>query len=244
LVDDSRRAHGLPETWQIAYVRAEDDRIIVVCEDGANPFWFSEKMCPPIKLTQDKIYTAALRVPPGSWGTVDSAQPQMTTMLTRSRAASGKPTTFHVILQVRPAGDLCDLGEISEFDEAVPAAIQRGGIPEKWDIAVADVNPARIIVACHPVRVDSMENFSLNRTWAKTEPKFTIPPPPKPKANVIPLPEKLVCLPPDAAFAPKVHPVKVPGTENQELGYQHFKTFVPHQVLPNTPSVSVLVQVE
>jgi hypothetical protein len=38
LVDDNRREHGLPDSWQIASVRAEDDRIIVVCEDGGNPF--------------------------------------------------------------------------------------------------------------------------------------------------------------------------------------------------------------
>jgi hypothetical protein len=39
--DDNRRAHNLPDTWQVASIRAEDDRIIIVCEDGANPFWFS-----------------------------------------------------------------------------------------------------------------------------------------------------------------------------------------------------------
>jgi hypothetical protein len=54
-VDDNRRAHALPESWQIASVRAEEDRIIIFCEDRANPFWFSEKMCPPIKLMHDKV---------------------------------------------------------------------------------------------------------------------------------------------------------------------------------------------
>jgi hypothetical protein len=77
-------------------------------------------------------------------------------MLTRSRATAAL-VTCHVVLQVRPAGDLYDLGEISEFDEAVPAAIRRGGIPESWDISVIDANPERIVVACHPNHVEPME---------------------------------------------------------------------------------------
>jgi hypothetical protein len=162
LVEDNCRAHSLPDSWQIASVREEDDRIIVVCEDGANPFWFIEKMCPALKIMQDKIYANATRVPPGSWSAPAGVQPQIA-MFARARAAAG-PKPCHVVLQVRPAGDLYDLGEISEFDEAVPAAMQRGGIQENWDISVIGANPERVIVACHPNHVDPKANTSLNRT--------------------------------------------------------------------------------
>jgi hypothetical protein len=126
-IDDNRRAHALPDTWQVATIRAEEDRIIIMCEDGADPFWFSEKTNPPIKLALDKIYAAATRVPPGSWGVPVIAQPQVS-MLTRARAQN--PIECHVVLQVRSTGDLFDLGTIEKFDDALPAAIQRGGTPE------------------------------------------------------------------------------------------------------------------
>jgi hypothetical protein len=165
-------------------------------------------------------------------------------MMTRSRAAAEKPKPCHLVLQVRPAGTLCDLGEISEFDEAIQAARQRGEIPENWDISLIDVNPERVIVACDPIHVKVRESYNLKQTWAKTKPKFTIPPSPKPKAKAVPLPKKLVGPPPDAAFVPRPLVIKVPGNVGQELGYHQFKTFVPRPVLPSTPSVLVLVQVE
>jgi hypothetical protein len=154
-IEDNRLAHNLPDTWHVATIRAEDDRIIIVCEDSADPFWFTEKLNPRLKLSLDRIYQAAVRVRPGTWGNhhafnapVPTFQPA-SSMLTPSRAASGKFVTCHVVLQVRPTGDLYDLGEIAVFDEAVPAAMQRGEIPESWGVAVTDVNPARVIVAIH-----------------------------------------------------------------------------------------------
>jgi hypothetical protein len=38
LVEQKRDAFHLPDTWRIALVRAEEDRIIVECRDGADPF--------------------------------------------------------------------------------------------------------------------------------------------------------------------------------------------------------------
>jgi hypothetical protein len=68
LLDQNREFFHLANTWQIAVVRAEEDRIIVERVEGTNPFWFSEKLCPPIQLTEDRIYQAARAVPPGKWG--------------------------------------------------------------------------------------------------------------------------------------------------------------------------------
>jgi hypothetical protein len=68
LLEECRKAEKLPYTWQIWAIRAEEDRIIVECVDGVIPFLFSEKACPPMKLSEDPIYQNAVRVPSGSWG--------------------------------------------------------------------------------------------------------------------------------------------------------------------------------
>jgi hypothetical protein len=122
-------------------------------------------------------------------------------MLTRARTQN-IPKECHVVLQVRPTGDLFDLGAIEKFEDALPAAIQRGGIPESWDVAILHVNPDRVIVACDQSHVDLMQQFNLNRTWSKAKPKFNVSPPLKvPKAKAVSvLPEKLVGPAADAAF--------------------------------------------
>jgi hypothetical protein len=65
LVEQNRDYFHLTDSWQIAIIRAEEDRIIVECADGANPFWFSQKLGPPIRITEDKIHQAATSVAPG-----------------------------------------------------------------------------------------------------------------------------------------------------------------------------------
>jgi hypothetical protein len=63
----ARRILELPETWEIAVVRAEEDRVIVMCVEGRNPFWLSEKVYPPLETLKDKLREAARRVTPGTW---------------------------------------------------------------------------------------------------------------------------------------------------------------------------------
>jgi hypothetical protein len=47
-------------------VRAEDDRILVEIAEGEDAPWFTEKACPPMKLSDDKIFQESSGV--GGWG--------------------------------------------------------------------------------------------------------------------------------------------------------------------------------
>jgi hypothetical protein len=59
LVTENLEPFHLPESWQIAVIRAEEDRIIIECADGADYFWFPEKARPPLKQDQDRLREAA-----------------------------------------------------------------------------------------------------------------------------------------------------------------------------------------
>jgi hypothetical protein len=169
VIDENRQAHCLSDTWRVASIRAEDDRIIICCEEGADPFWFSEKPNPPLKPMFDKIYQATVKVPPGAWGTSPAPQPEVTRMATRSQSTlkPGKFVVCHLVLLTCSSGELYDLGEIDQDnDEVIATAIHRGGIPDSWDVCAIDKNPKRIIVGCDPDQIDTMRSFNLNRTWS------------------------------------------------------------------------------
>jgi hypothetical protein len=68
LVEENRGFQGLPDSWKIEVVRAEEDRIIIECADGATTFWFTEELGPPLDATKDKLREAANDVPPVSCG--------------------------------------------------------------------------------------------------------------------------------------------------------------------------------
>jgi hypothetical protein len=98
LVEDGREQFGKSEDWKIERVRADEDRIILECAEGVDPFWFTEKTCPPLRLSEDGIYQAAARVQPGMWGKAPPTNPAA--MLTRARAPGPKKKKVDVILQV------------------------------------------------------------------------------------------------------------------------------------------------
>jgi hypothetical protein len=145
-------------------------------------------------------------------------------MRTRSQANQKRK----LILQVRPSGRWYNLGEIEDYDEAVPAARERGEIPDSWEVSPIDVNPLRVIVACDRLHVKINETYNSNQTWSNAKPNFkeSLPLPIKSKGKatlVSDLPEKLVGVPSDAAFAPKSPPPPVPGSEGQEYNPSQFK---------------------
>jgi hypothetical protein len=88
LLADGKEMFNRSENWQIERVRAEEDRIMVECAIDADASWFTEKACPPMKLTEDKIYQDATRVSPGVWGRAVQVDPPV--MLARARAAAEK----------------------------------------------------------------------------------------------------------------------------------------------------------
>jgi hypothetical protein len=71
--DEAREAESIPDSWKIATVRADEGRIIIIGEDGVNPFWFREKLYPPLDETKDRLREAARKVPHGSWGKIPAS---------------------------------------------------------------------------------------------------------------------------------------------------------------------------
>jgi hypothetical protein len=86
-VDRARDVLGLPGTWRIAVIRAEEDRILMMCVEGGNPFWFAEKASPPLETSKDKLREAARRVTPGPWTVEKAAPAPPLTIQTRAKAA-------------------------------------------------------------------------------------------------------------------------------------------------------------
>jgi hypothetical protein len=163
------------------------------CADGASPFWFTEKLCPPIQLAEDKIYQAARAVPPGNWGNrfTDQVNPAQRIsekddpMQTRAKEAAKKK--IEVILQLRPSGEAFNVGTVDDSRQALDLVMGPGKVPEVWNIAITSSTPQRIIVSCQNGDIGVGEDFG--------EPKVAPPAlactPPRPKAKRVPLPDKL-----------------------------------------------------
>jgi hypothetical protein len=83
IIRKAKFEQGFPETWIVSQVRAEDDRIIGVCEE--NPptprAWLLEKTWPPLSTTGDRVREAARRAQPGAWSTSKPAVPVYHPML-------------------------------------------------------------------------------------------------------------------------------------------------------------------
>jgi hypothetical protein len=206
-----REANGLPDTWQIERVRAEEDRIFIECADGADASWFSEKACPPLKISEDKIYQDATRVPPGGWGR--SVQSHQIAMLTRSKAAAEKMMKkVQVILQNITSGEAFNMGEADSYDKALDLAKKSGKVPKGWNVAVSDANEERINVVCKKGMIVAGEGYVPAVTAPKT----------KAKAVKVDIPEKLVGPKPDEAFMPKTPIPVVPEVVGQEIAPADF----------------------
>jgi hypothetical protein len=210
-VRENREGCSLPETWQIARVRAEEDQIIVECEDGADVSWFTEEACQPLKISEDQIYQDALKVPPGGWGKMVQANPKA--MFTRARtAAEKKMKKVQLVLQNLTSGEALNVGEAYRYGKAIDLAKKSGKVPNGWNVAVSDANDERIITVCKKGVIVAGEGVF---------PAVT-PPKPKAKAVHIDLPEKLVGPNPDAAFAPKTPAPVIPGVIGQAVEPKEF----------------------
>jgi hypothetical protein len=223
LVGDGREQFGKSEDWKIERMRAEEDRIIIECAEGADPFWFSEKTCPSLRLSEDGIYQAATRVSPGMWGKAAPTNP--VGMPTRAKtAAASKKRKVDVILQVIeipkekgaiPREELFNIGQADGYDQALELARNSGTVPKDWNIAVSESNEERIIVFAKNGVIQARE-----RLVPKARPAVT---PPKPKPKKVDLPEKLVGKNPEQAFLSKAPFPEVPAVLGQELDQRLFR---------------------
>jgi hypothetical protein len=198
---------GITDPCFIERVRAEDDRIIIEFATGIDSPWFTEKACPPMKLSDDRLYQESTGV--GGWGSVPPPNP----MMTRARTvAVRKVKLVEVLLHNLVSDEMEKVGEADNYDQAIALARRSGKVPEGWNVAVAEANDERMIVVCKKGATVSGDGVT---------PAVTTP---KPKAKKTPiLPEKLVGKNPEAIFAPKSPVPDVPGVLNAMVEPHHFK---------------------
>jgi hypothetical protein len=146
LVDEARSGNHLSESWKIVVVRAEEERIIVECSDGTDPFWFSEKTCPPLDPKGDKLRDAVALVPPGGWGKVSTAT--QAPMQTRAQAKAAVAKEFKVILQLSPSGERFDIGTVKAYDQALDFVRNACGLTNTWELSIVKSTQEEITVAC------------------------------------------------------------------------------------------------
>jgi hypothetical protein len=105
---------GITDPCFIEKVRAEDDRIIIEFATGIDSPWFTEKACPPMKLSDDKIYQESTGV--GGWGSVPPPNP----MMTRARtAAVRKAKLVEVLLHNLVNDEMEKIGDADSYGDAI-----------------------------------------------------------------------------------------------------------------------------
>jgi hypothetical protein len=131
----------ITDPCHIERVRAEDDRILVDIVLGNDAPWFTEKSCPPLKLSEDRIYAEATGT--GGWGITPLPPP----MQTRS-AAKKAVRVVDVLLHNLGTDEIENIGRVAEYGEAIALAHKSGKVPKGWNVAVTYANNERIVVAC------------------------------------------------------------------------------------------------
>jgi hypothetical protein len=130
LVTENREAFHLPVTWPIAAGRTVEDRIIMECADGAEPFWFSEKACLPLLQTADKLREAAKNAAPEAWGRAVEAPPLTIQTRAKWKAAAKAGPLAASELPAKLIGD--GLG------------VQKASVPVFTPTSTAELIPGRV----------------------------------------------------------------------------------------------------
>jgi hypothetical protein len=60
ILEHATRDFGITTPTCFKRIRAEEDRIIIEIKLGEDVSWFTEKACPPLKLTEDKIFAESV----------------------------------------------------------------------------------------------------------------------------------------------------------------------------------------
>jgi hypothetical protein len=218
ILSETAAAHSPTIPCRIERVRAEDDRISVEIVRGDDTHWFSEKPCPPLKISEDRLVAEAAGT--GGWGSPPATPPMQT------RAAVAKKKAVRVVdvfLHNLGTDDLEGIGRAADYGEAITLARNSGKVPNRWNIAVTEVNDERIVVGWKKGKIVAGDGVVSAVTAPKPEPK-----------KVTVLPEKLVGKPKnaDAAFAPREPVPDVPGILNAVLIPNTFKRCNPRPLDP------------
>jgi hypothetical protein len=195
--------HGLTEAWHVPKVRAIDDRIQVEIVKGDSPDWFVEKVCPPLRSAEDRLFMDSTGV--GGWGIDPPAPP----MQTRAAAAKNKAVrVLDVLFHNLGTDEIENIGKATDYQEAITLARRLGKVPNGWNVAGTEKDEEHIIIVCKKGKIVAGDGVASAVTAKKPKPK-----------KVLVLPEKLAGQPknPDAAFAPRQPVPEVPGTLNVEV---------------------------
>jgi hypothetical protein len=130
---DAISSFSITDPCHIERVRAEDDRIIIEIALGEDAPWFTEKSCPPLKLSEDKIYAESTGT--GGWGITPPPPP----MQTRAKATKAK-RFVDVLLHNLGTDEIENVGKAAEYNEAIALANRSGKVPKGWNVAVTDAN--------------------------------------------------------------------------------------------------------
>jgi hypothetical protein len=117
LLADTVTKYSTAGACHIGNVRAEDDRIMVSIVAGDDPEWFTEKSCPPLRSTDDKLLVEAKGA--GGWGINPPAPP----MQTRAAASKNKAVRVVDVLLHNLGSDGIELiGKATDYSEAIALA--------------------------------------------------------------------------------------------------------------------------
>jgi hypothetical protein len=197
LLEDIIARCSITDPCHIERVRAIDDRIFVDVELGEDTHWLTEKACPPLKLSEDRILAESTGT--GGWGSASAPlqPPTRAPMQTRAAKAATAPKKAtrikDVLLHNLETDEMEPIGEAEDYGDAIALAHKSAKVPKGFNVAITDANDERILVACKKGVIAAGDGVVSAVT------------PPKPKAKKVSiLPEKLIGRPknPEAAFAP------------------------------------------
>jgi hypothetical protein len=205
---------GITDPCHIERVRAVDDRIFIEIALGVDAPWFTEKSCPPLKLSDDKLYAESVGT--GGWGVTPPPAPMQTRAQTKVTKAV---RVVNILLHNLGTDEVEKFGRAASYDEAI--ARRSGKVRKGWNVAVSDANDERILVVCKKGAIFAGDGVVTAVTA------------PKPKAKKSPvLTEKLVGKNPEAAFAPTAPVQDVPGILNAAVEPHQFKRCIPRPLDP------------
>jgi hypothetical protein len=217
-------------------IRADEDRILVDIKLGDEALWFIEKACPPLNLSDDKIYAESVGT--GGWGSISPSSPMQTRAAVAAAAPKKADRIKDVLLHNLETDEMEPIGRATEYEEALKLARNSGKVPKGQNLAVSDCNDERILVVCK-------KGVIVSGDGVVTKPKPAVTPPkPKQKKETI-LPEKLVGPPknPEAAFAPRRPTPDVPGVLNTLIVPSTFKKCNPRPLSPDVGHWDIKVEI-
>jgi hypothetical protein len=221
ILEHAVRDFGITTPTCFKNIRAEEDRIIIEIKLGDDASWFTEKACPPLKLSEDRIFTESTGT--GGWG---RAPAPMQSFPMQTRSASKAPPVpkkvKDVFLYDAENDDLIPVGRTADYNEAIEMARRSGRVRIDQNVAITSCEEERFVVTAKKGAIVSGDGIVTKSKPAVTAPK------PKARKEIV-LPEKLVGLSknPAVSLGSRNLTPDVPGILNILVVPSTFKKCVP-----------------